>query len=435
MAGNDVRGRSVRHGEGTRTGSTLLGFSRGSELNTDIGEFAVVGGAVGVDVHEVQRVGIQVVASLLRNGRSTVEGLDEREVIDRHVGQTLGVLVVDRDLGESIGGGSGVERDTSGRGDRRGRRVVGPLGFVGRVLESKEESLDRVREMNVDAGRVAGAVHGLRVVGLDLLDEEITRSLTHEFAFVVGDEGVLGPDLNVGESHVGVGQIGRRGIGRHTTRASPARDGSDIVDDQEIGPVTEVEAEFHLVVRKSGRGESDTRVTSVAIRERQHERGCRNDQTVVGGTDGVGVVVQERDVANHVLVADTLGGRDRESRPEVQEVVIETHLDQVVKGDGGLLEQVVHEVPSPTHTGIGTETSGSGVNRDGGERDTEPVKEQVITGTGDVGIPLNTELGRLVQGESGGNDGEPSGFGDTTDKVRDGFGAAIHVFLGFVIGG
>ena len=57
LASNNVGG-NVRDGEGTNTSGTGLGFSRWSEFNTDVGEFAKVGGAVGVDVHEVKRVGV-----------------------------------------------------------------------------------------------------------------------------------------------------------------------------------------------------------------------------------------------------------------------------------------------------------------------------------------------------------------------------------------
>ena len=78
---------------------------------------------------------------------------------------------------------------------------------------------------------------------------------------------------------------------------------------------------------------------------------------------------------------------------------------------------MVHQVTGPTDTRVGTETRRGSVNRDRGEGDTEPVEQEVITGTGDVGIPLNTKLGGLVEGQCGGYDREPSGFGDTTNKV------------------
>ena len=311
LAGNDV-GRHVRNSQGTSASGTVLGISRRGEFNADVGQLAVVGRAVGVDVHQIQGVGVQVVASLLRDGRSAVPRLDQGEVVNRHVRQTLGVLVVDRDLGQGIGGGSRVERHTSGSRDRRGRRVVSPFSLVGRVLQSKEQSLDGVREVDVNAGRVAGGINRLRVVGLDLLNQQVTGSLAHQLTLIVGHQGVLGPYLDVGQGNVGVRQIGRRGIGRHTTRASTASDGSNVVNDQQIRPVAEVEAQLHFVVRQGGRRQGNTRVAGVAVRQRQHQRGGRDDQTVVGSAHSVRVVVQQRDVTDHVVVADALGRGDRE---------------------------------------------------------------------------------------------------------------------------
>ena len=173
----------------------------------------------------------------------------------------------------------------------------------------------------------------------------------------------------------------------------------------------------------------------MAVGQGQHQRGRGDHETVVGGADGVGVVVQQRNVADHVLVSDALGGGDREGGPEIQEVVIETHLNEVVKGDGRFLEQVVHQVAGPTNAGVGAETSRGGIDGHRGEGDAKPVEQEVITSTGDIGIPLHAELGRLVESQCRGHNGEPRGFGDTTNKVGYGFGAAIHVFFGFVISG
>ncbi len=434
LAGNDV-GRAVGNSEGTNTSGTGLGFGRGGEFDTDVGQFAVVGRTVGVDVQEIQGVGVQVVAGLFGDGGSAVPGLDEGEVVDGHVRETLGVLVVDRDVGQGVRGGSGVERYTGCGGDGRGGRVVGPLSLVGGVLESKEQGLDGVREVDVDAGRVAGAVNRLRVVGLDLLDEQIAGGLAHQLALIVRYQSVLSPNLDVRESNVGVRQIRGRGVRGYTTRASAARDGSDVVNDEQVGPVAEVEAQLHLIVGESGGGEGNTGVAGVAVGEGQHEGGRGDGQTVVGGANSVRVVVQQRDVANHVLVTNALGRGDREGRPEVQEVVIETHLDQIVERNGGFLQQVVHQVARPTNTRVGAETGSGLVNRDRGERNAEPVEQEVVTSARDVGIPLNTKLGGLVKGQGRGYNREPSGLGNTADKVGDRLGAAVHVLFWLVIGG
>ena len=432
LAGNDVA-RDVRNSQSTNTGGTGLSLGGGSELDTDVGQFAKVGGTVGVDIQQIQGVGVEMVASLFRDRRGAVPGLHEGEVVDGHVRQTLGVLVVDRDLSQSVRGGRRVEGDTSRGGDGGCGRVVSPFSLVGGVLESKEQSLDRVRKVDVNAGGVAGAVDRLRVVGLDLFDEQVAGSLAHEFTLVVGDKGVFGPDLDVGQSNVGVAQVRGRGVGGDTTRANTANDGGDVVDNQEFSPVAEVEAQLHFVVGQSSRGEGNTGVAGVAVGEREHQRGRGDDQTVVGGANSVGVVVQQGDVTNHVLVTNTLGGGDGEGGPEVKEVVIETHLDQIVKGNGGFLQQMVHQITSPTNTGVGTEPSRLLVNGHRGEGDTEPVEQEVVTSTGDVGVPLNVELGGLVQRQGRGDNREPGGLGDTTDKVRDGLGAAIHVLLGLVV--
>ena len=425
-----------RTGDGERTGDCTTNgcLGRRGELHTDVGELAVVGRAVRVDVQEVERIRVEVVSSLLRDGRGAVPRLDEREVVNRHVGQTLGVLVVERDLGNCVRCGGRSEVDTRCLRNWGGGRIVGPLGLVRGVLESEHERLDRVREVDVNASGVAGRVNRLRVVRLDLLNEDITRSLAHELTLVVADEGILGPHLHVGQLDVGVQEVRRGGIGGHTTRTSTTGDGGDVVNDEKVGPVAEVEAQLHLVVGQSSRRESNTRVAGVAIRERQDERGGRDDETVVGGTNGVGVVIEEGNVSDHVIVANALGRGDREGRPEIKEVVVKTHLDQIVEGHCRLLQQVVHQVARPTDARVGAETSRGGVHRHRRERHTQPVEQEVITSTRNVGIPLNTERRGLVQRQGRRHNREPSGLGDTADEVRDGLGAAVHVLLWLVVG-
>ena len=84
LAGHNVGG-TVGDRQGTSASGTGLGLGGGGELDTDVGQFAKVGGAVGVDIQQVQGVGVQVVASLLGDGGGTVPGLDEGEVVDGHV--------------------------------------------------------------------------------------------------------------------------------------------------------------------------------------------------------------------------------------------------------------------------------------------------------------------------------------------------------------
>ena len=93
---------------------------------------------------------------------------------------------------------------------------------------------------------------------------------------------------------------------------------------------------------------------------------------------------------------------------------------------------MVHQVAGPTNAGVGAETSRGSVDRHRRERHAEPVEQQVITSARDVGIPLNAKLGGLVQRQGRRYNREPSGLGDTANKVGDGLSAAIHVLFGLI---
>jgi len=380
-----------------------------------------------------------VVPGIDGNGGGGVPGLDEGEVVGSHVGETLGVLVDEGGLGDGVGtrevageeevvavGGGGAH--TGGGGG-----VVGPVGGDGGVLDSKEKNLDGVGETDVVAGRVGGVV-GLDGGGLDLLDEDVTGGTGHALPLVVGHNGVVGPDLDVGEVHIGVQEISRGGGATSAVGGGGTTSGcGHIPSSQEIEEPTEREVEAHVVVGKSGRGEGHTRVAGIEEGEGKVEHlggevKSRVDQ-VAGGSD-------------HVGITNLLGTGCGESRPEIELEVAEASRHQVVEGDAGLKDQVVSHIGRPrkesldravVHTGPGGHRCRRG---DGRESEAKPCVQEVITRTGDGHRPLLSKPGcSRGTAQHNGHLGEPCSLASLADEVGGRIGTTIHVLLKLIIRG
>ena len=111
--------------------------ARGGGDDRDAGQLAKVGRAKRINIGKVERERVAVVAGLERNRDSVVEGVDKGEVVNRHVGETGGVLVEERDGVKGINRVVGGKVDTARRGHRRSAGLVRPLAGNGGVAGSE----------------------------------------------------------------------------------------------------------------------------------------------------------------------------------------------------------------------------------------------------------------------------------------------------------
>ena len=393
-------------------------------VQSDVGELAVVGRAHGVDVVHVERVAVHVVASRLGDGRCLVPRLHQRVVVDGETSQTLGVLVEERSVGQGVN--VDLLADTTIKSNVA-QGVVRPVRRYSGILDGEQKSLDSVGEADIQRALLltigSERVHKTARGGLDLLNQDITRSTTHTLTLVVGHDGILGPDVAVQQG----GALSSKSIvlvdNDHIAVLSLSTgDGSTRVHDEQLSPVAELELDAHLVVRQGSSGKSHTRVASEEEGERQVEGETGQHRGGLG---------EHINVTNHVVVANLLRGGHSEGRPEVKVPVVKTGSHKVVKGDGSLLHKVVGKVVGPANLGIVVSTVlAGGVNSHRGDGTTEPSMDEVITSTRDAGSPLlaETRLAHVLRQNSG-DQGEPGRLASVAHKVGSSLGATIDVLL------
>jgi len=387
-----------------------------------------------------------VVAGVHRDGGGGVPGLHEGEVVAAHIGETLGVLVHQRGLGDGVGAGevAGEEQVGAIGGGRahagRGRGVVRPVGLDRGVLHREEQHLDGVREADVVGGGVGGVV-GLGRGCLDLLDQYVARGTGHALALVVGHNGVVGPHLHIGEVHVGAGEIGGDRGATGGVHGGAATGGCQHLPGvQQVVQAAEAEVQAHVVVGKGGGGQRHTAVAGVEEGEGQVEGLGGKYQAgvdqVAGGTD-------------HVGVADLLGAGCGEGGPEIEQEVIEARGDEVVEGDAGLTHQVVGHVGCPREEDLRVvyrcdsiksngllDGASGGRGCDLGEGEAQPGVEQVVARSGDADRPFLPESGcSRCPAKNDGYLREPRGFARLSHKVGGGVGATVHILLELVVCG
>jgi hypothetical protein len=404
----------------------------------DVGELAVVGGALGVEAVEVQGVGVLVVTSDGGDGGGVVPGVDQGVVVGVHL-ETVSVFVDERAILDGVDTARESRTNLSSVSSPVGLNggVVGPFGGNGGVAGSEEQDLDGVGETDVVLGSgVGGRGEGLARSSLDLFDEDIAGGTGHALTFVVGDDGVVGVDVDTVVEGGGTSDIG----GLNSTGGDDACT-SQGIDDEQFGPVAELELDAHLIVGESGSGEGNTGIAS--------EEEGEGDVEGVGGEGADGPCVDEaggdetftselRDVTDHVVVTDLLGGGDSEGSPEVQVVGVEAGSDEIVEGDAAFADQVVADVLGPADspdTRGGSSVGLVGGQGDGGEGNAQPGVEEVVTSTRDGDGPFSVEFGGTsVARQDNGDLGEPSGLASFADEVGSSVATTIHVLFKFVVG-
>ena len=382
-----------------------------AQIQGYVGQLAKVGRTQGVDVVHVQRVRVHVVTSGGGDGGGLVPGLHQRVVIRGQTSQTLRVLVQQRGVGQGV---RILQRLTGGTNVANG--VVGPLGSYRGVANREEQSLYSVREANI-GGRslLLTQLEGSARSSLNLLNQNIARGATHTLALVVGYDGVLGPYVGAGQGGGNTAYQVRR------SRGAAGRGGVGVYN-QQLGPVTYLEVDAHLVVGQGSRGQTYTGVTS-------EEEGQGNVQGVRGQV--LSTMGELGNVTDHVVVTDLLGGRYGEGSPEVQEVVVKASGNQIVEGDGALLDKIVTQVVSPATQQL----LGSLVELNLTYNSTEPYALQVVTSARDGGRPLRVEAVGLTHGglKLGRDDSKPGRSLVVADEIGGGIRATVHILLQLII--
>lgn len=406
-------GNSLGLGGGGRDSlGGVLGIHAGIGVDADVGQLAVVSRPKWIQADEVQGVGVHVVAGIHGDRGGGVVGLHKGEVVAAHVGETLGVFVDEGGLGNGVGTGEVAgEEEVGAIGGGRAHSgrlggVVRPVGLDGGVLDGEEQNLDGVGETNVVAGSVGGVV-GLGGSGLHLLDEDVAGGTSHALTLIVGDNGVVGPHLHIGEvSAAGVANVGAGGgaTGQVDSGAT-THGGLHIPSSQQVVETAESEADAHVIVGKGGGGERHTTVAA-------EEQGQRQVQHL--GGEHQGGVNQVAGRANHVGITHLLATGHGEGRPEVQKEAVETSSHQVVESDATLAHKVVGKVGGPRQeglegvVGVGLVGGSAGGRHNLGEGEPKPSVQEVVAGTADAHRPLLVEAGRAGRArQTDGHLGEP----------------------------
>ena len=401
-----------------------------------------------------------MITGLERNDWGVVPWVDQGEVVGAHLVDTLGVLINERGVNDRVGTGLVIDntKQCVGLGDTVGGSerqvliggVVGPFGWDGHVAASPEQGLDRVREANVDRARGVG-VEVLDWGSLNLLDENVAWCAGHLLALVVGDDGVVGPDIDIRHDLVGVRveQVAWDDWSRGPDALNV------LVNGEQIAEVAESKVDAHFVVWQSSGWQSDTRVTRVEEWQWQVKSGRWQDlltssvyvnlasifTSELGWRwEGNSAWVGKRiDVTNHVVVTVALAGWDGEGRPEVEVVVIEASGNEIVEGDSAFRDQVVHQVSGPAKDSVtiggsnGSVGSGSSNSVHG---QTQPGVQQVITGTRDRNRPLLTKSGLTrATAQADWDLSKPSRLANFANEIGNSIWTAVQVLLLFIISG
>jgi hypothetical protein len=370
-----------------------------------------------------------MVSSLEGNDGSMVPRIDKRKVVAAHLRKPLSVFVDKGRLENGISSSGRREvNDSSGINNRRSGGIVGPFISVGDISDREEECLDRVRETDVVT---RADISGRRKVclpgsSLDLFDKDITRSTTHLLTFLVRNDSVVSPDLNIDKLGGGTAKESRSRGGLVGIGSGSKKGG--VSENKKLSPVPEGKGDTHLIVRESGSGKSNTAVTREEEGKGEIE-GERIDSGVeTDAKNSTGKIGKVGLVSDHVIVTVPLSGGDRKGRPEIKMVGIEAGSYKVVERDATLLKKGVHEIPGPSNSKSTTRRSNSR------ERDPQPRVEEVVSGARNIHRPfLVKRRGSRCLGKTNRDLSEPRGLPSLADEISGGLITRIKVLLQLII--
>lgn len=376
-------------------------------------------------VPRLQGIRPGVVASLIRDGVHQKIRVNQREVV-RALSQTSGVLVDQRGEGNRVRGGLSVSVNTSGRQSS----VVTPLATTRargqvvqrRVLSSEAEENNRVRQTNVEGGRGRDILEGSGLSALDLVNQNIARGVTHLNTLVVVNNSVVSERLRVNHA---------RGRGSRSTALvdnnivdSGVREFTErtVGNDDQLLPSAEGVVDLNVVERQSRNRQSNTRVLAEPERKRDREVATRTERSTSNNR-----VNHAADVTDHVLVANALGTRLAELVVHVKPETVELLHSQLVKGNGNLVEDVVHKVASPSQrSGVVNISNETNL----GDTTAEPNAHDVVTRSVDRSTHITlTEVNRASVAKRNRDVREPVTLLNSGDEPRNRVGTTVQVTL------
>ena len=178
-----------------------------------------------------------MIAGFEGDSGSVEEGVDKGEIVGAHLREALRIFIDEGSLEDGVDCANRVTVIDFDTGDRGSAGVVGPFALVSVITDREEEDFDSVRESNIKAGGcVLTRDEGLTGGCLDLFDEDIAGSAGHAFSFIVGNNGVICPDLAVAEC--GGGCYINGDVGDNSTVHINSGD-IGVFEDQKLTPVSE----------------------------------------------------------------------------------------------------------------------------------------------------------------------------------------------------
>ena len=394
----------------------------------DVCQLAVVGRTARVVEPCNQGIRPQMVPSLIRNCIRPDVGQSPHEVVRAHR-KTSRVLV------QEVGVGNRVCTEAGRVG-----RVVGPVSLRGCVASCVAEQRDRVGQTEVETRRSRHILERSALDGLLLIDEHITRSITHLHTLIIVNDSIMGICLRIDErrslSSLSVDsdlRIGTRSTGTRATRATDGKCAT--VEDDEVVELTEAVVDLDIIERQSGDWQSDTAV----LREPEWKN-CGTIGTVTERDTRADWGNHGSDLTDHVAVTDTLGSTKTELIVEIHPERIKLHHNKLIECDIDLAEQIVHEIVRPTDGSIcesaGNDSTRCSPQRDNGDLCTEPNIEDIVpTAIYARRSVCLTKVKETLAPELNRNIGEPVGLLHTTDKPSDRIRTTIQEAFLFREGG
>lgn len=269
---------------------------------------------------------------------------------------------------------------------------------------------------NIEAGSSRDVLEGGRLDRLHLVHGKIAGSLTHLASFILVNNSIVDPSLDVGQSRR-VGAIGGTiDVSNDIVDSDSLASG---IDHDQVLPVAEIIGDLDFVEGKSRNGQGETGI--FAKEERQGA-----EQSTTGKELTNRNWVHERgDHADHVLVSLTLGAGDTELVVDVQPPRVKLFNSQVVELELNVRDEVVHDIVDPPKQGLTLDT---GTEADSGELGASGSIQGIIGLTGkSKRRAAGSENGSNTDAAKGNFDsGKPIGLDDTSDEPSRSHGTTIE---------
>lgn len=353
---------------------------RGFVGDRNVGKLAVVGRSRGAEgIPRLERIRVHVVTSGLGDRIGKVPGVDQGKVV-RAIVEANRVLVKERGVANRIRWGR--ERGGEYRRERGVVRLIVTILALEEVLQRDVARLvgeehNRMRETDVKARTARRVLEGGALGLLDLVDKDITRSITHLNSLVIVDDRVVSKGLHTAELGGSISGDTILILNYSSNVNGPAiveGENWSGVDHHQLFPVTEIIGDLDVIKGEGSHGERNTGILTKEEGEGKVEGSTRNIRSNKRGR-GKGA-----HHPNHVEITLALVTRASPFKVIVEPEAVKFLNLEIVELNLHVLDKVVHEVIYPTNRShLASESTDRGVESNRGEPSAKEGRKDVIT--------------------------------------------------------